>query len=133
MIVLLSAAERLDTWVFWVGIAIPVVSIAALVLWQLFAHVTGKLVKTRTPVRQSPEPPQTPARNDPESLERTCAALEESLARAYLVLAESWLRKGEPQRASAVLQRVIQRCPETNEARIARERLGQLGVSDDSP
>jgi uncharacterized protein len=48
---------RLDTWVFRVGIAIPILCIAVLVLWHLVNHLLGKLVKRRTTFRHSPEPP----------------------------------------------------------------------------
>jgi len=48
---------RLDTWVFRVSIAIPLLCIAVLVLWHLANHLLGKLVKRRKTFRHSPEPP----------------------------------------------------------------------------
>jgi hypothetical protein len=50
---------RLDTWVFRVSIAVPLVCIAALVLWHLVNHLVGKLVNKRKVIRHSPEPPLT--------------------------------------------------------------------------
>ncbi len=68
-------------------------------------------------------------KNDPDRLGQVCAALVESLADTYLDLAESWLRKGEPQQAAAAWEKVIQSCPETRQAQLARERLRQMGVA----
>ncbi|HEV3119321.1 MAG TPA: hypothetical protein VGY58_19860 [Gemmataceae bacterium] len=47
---------RLDTWVLRVGIAIPLLCIAVLVLWHLIAYLAGKLVKKPKSLRHSPEP-----------------------------------------------------------------------------
>ena len=47
---------RLDTWVLRVGIAIPLLCIAVLVLWHLIAYLVGKLVKKPKSLRHSPEP-----------------------------------------------------------------------------
>jgi|GEM_PF-4677982 len=47
---------RLDTLIFRVSIAVPLVCIAALVLWHLVNHLVGKLVKKRKVIRHSPEP-----------------------------------------------------------------------------
>jgi hypothetical protein len=68
-------------------------------------------------------------RNDPERLQQVCAALAESLAETYLDLAESWLRKGEPGQAAASWQKLVQNCPETRQAQVARERLRQQGAA----
>ena len=152
------AVDRIDTWVFKVGIAIPLVCIAGLVLWHLFAFLTGKLVNKPKTRRQAPEPPtalqslkRLPSdklafvdspeiseatqltaqiKNDPERLERACAALVESLAEMYLELAESWLRKGQPQQAAAALKKIVQSCPETRQAQLAQVRLRQQGAAE---
>ncbi len=47
---------RLDTWVFGVSIAIPLLCIAVLVLWHLVTGLLGKLAKKRKTFRHSPEP-----------------------------------------------------------------------------
>ena len=122
----LFAIERIETWVIRVSIAVPVVCLAALALWHLAAYLAGKLAKERKAVRQSPEPDHF--ETDPQKLEQTCAGIVQSLAEMYLKLAESWLRKGQPQEAAAVLQKLIERCPETRQAQLARDRLQQLGA-----
>jgi len=203
------AVDRIDTWVFRVSIAIPLVCLAALVLWHLVAYLGGKLVKKRKPLRHALEPARpgepdprrlpgeqtragvppivppagpkeaqedrtrrarellaltredfskqrfpsclerckalagnfpdlpegaeakqlaTQIKNDPERLQQVCAAHVDSLAETYLELAESWLRKGEPEQAAAALQKLVQSCPETRQAQVARERLRQLGA-----
>jgi hypothetical protein len=145
------AAERLDTWIFRVSIAIPVVCLAGLVVWYVVSSLAGKLVKKRKPVRLSPEPPSAfrspkplPREqalagapvdtgqiiNDPERLQRTCDALVESLAERYLELANCWLQTGQPQQAAAALQKIVQKCPETRQAAEARDRLRQLEAAD---
>jgi hypothetical protein len=140
------AVERIDTWVFWVSITIPVVCLAALLLWHLVAFLAGKRTKTRKPARISPEPPERlpsatrlplspaspadaqadPINSDPQRLQQACAALEQSLAAMYLELAESWLAKDQPRQAAAALQRIVQSLPETPQARFAQDRLRQL-------
>jgi hypothetical protein len=137
------AADRIDTWVLRVSIAIPVACLAGLVLWHLVTYLAGKLAKKRKASRQAPEPRSDLSegavgkqlsgqiKNDPERLERACAALVESLAEMYLELAESWLRKGQPQQAAAALQKIVQSCPETRQAQAARDRLRQLGAAED--
>jgi hypothetical protein len=136
------AADRIDTWVLKVSIAIPVVCLAGLVLWHLVAYLARKLLKRRKTVRHAAEPRPdlsegggkqlaAPIKSDPERLERACAALVESLAEMYLELAESWLRKGQTQQAVAALQKIVQICPETRQAQVARDRLRQLGAAED--
>jgi hypothetical protein len=143
----LFAADRIDTWVLWVGIAIPVVGLVALGLWHLVSYLTGKLPKQPRTFRHSPEPPspsrfptplprgQAPATDDPERLQQACAALEDALAEKYLELAESWRRRGQPRKAAAALQKVLQVCPERHPAQVARERLQKIGkeVEDHRP
>ncbi len=41
------AAGQIETWVFRVSVAIPVVCLAALLLWHLVVYLRGKLVGTR--------------------------------------------------------------------------------------
>jgi hypothetical protein len=140
----LFAADRLDTWVLKVSIAIILVCVAGLGLWHLVAYLVGKLPKKPRTVRHSPEPPspiqspnllprvRAPAdvasiKDDPERLQAACVALEDSLAEIYLALAESWLRRGQPQKAAAALKKVLQICPEKRQAKIAQDRLQQLG------
>jgi hypothetical protein len=119
--------NRIDVWVFRVGIAIPVVCLVGIVTWRLVSYGARRLRRERRPVRESPEPGTTSRRNDPERLERACAAMEETLAQMYLDLAESWLRAGQVRQAMAVWQQVVARCPETPQAQIARNRLREMG------
>jgi hypothetical protein len=192
------AVDRIDTWVFRVGMAIPLVCLAGLVLWHLLGFLSRKLGNKRTGRNVEREawgagPPSsrsaphashftpfvgtedasadrtrragellaltrddfskqrfsscldrckalaetfsdlpegaeakqlaTQIKNDPDRLERACAALVGSLADLYLELAECWLRKGEPEQAAAALRKLIQTCPETQQAQMARDRL----------
>jgi hypothetical protein len=136
--------DRMDTWVLWVSIAIPVVCIVGLGLWHLVAYVARKLPKKPRTVRLSPEPPSPiqsaqllargrapvdvpPTGDDPERLQQACAALEDSLAERYLELAECWLRRGRPQKAVAVLNKILQVCPERPQAQLAQDRLQEIG------
>ncbi len=140
----LFAADRMDTWVLKVSIAIPLVCIAGLGLWHLMVFLAGKLPKKPRTVRYSPEPPSSiqsrefppreraltkvaPARDSLEQLQQACTDLEDSLAAAYMALAESWLRNGQPQRAAAALKKILQVCPERRQAQLARDRLQQIG------
>jgi hypothetical protein len=140
----LLAEDRMDVWVLKVSIAILLVCIAGLGLWHLVAYLTRKLPKKRRSVRQSPEPPSATqslklpphtsalgevlqAADDPETVQQVCTALEDSLADAYLELAESWLRRGEPRKAVAVLEKILQICPARRQAELARQRLQQIG------
>jgi hypothetical protein len=125
----LFAVDRMDTWVVRVSFAIPLVCLAALVLWHLISYLAGKLSTKPRTYRQSPEPPQ-PSRlpaDDPEHLEQACAALEDSLAERYMALGESWLRKGQPQKAAATFSKVLRVCPEGRQAPLAQERLREIG------
>jgi hypothetical protein len=123
MSILLLAVPRIDTFIFWFSVTIPPLCILCLVAWHLLRRWSGKRVKQRQPIRISPEPAQPLPKNDPPHLERACVALVESLARKYLELAESWMRQGQPENAVVAWQQILQRCPETREAQIARERL----------
>jgi hypothetical protein len=146
------AADRMDTWVLTVSVAIPLVCLAGLALWHLAAYLARKLPKKPRPVRHSPEPPApspspkflarergpaevAPTRGDPERLQQACTALEDSLGEKYLELAEGWLRQGQPQKAAAALKRVLQICPEKLQAQLAQDRLRQMGnqVGDQHP
>jgi hypothetical protein len=52
----LFSVDRMDTWVLKVSIAIPVVALAGLVLWNLVSWLAGKLVKKRRKFRPALEP-----------------------------------------------------------------------------
>jgi hypothetical protein len=122
-------ADRVDTWVIRVSIGLPILILACFLLWHLVGYVSRKLGGKRVAVRQSPEPPKpvaTPVQADPEQMERECAVLAETLAEKYLKLAELWTQQGQPQRATAVLRKIVQACPESPHALAARERLEQL-------
>jgi hypothetical protein len=134
---MMFGTERIDTWVFKVGIAVPVVCIAGLGLWHLVAYLVGKLPKKPRIARQSPEPAESPklrapagadpTEDDAERLQQACSALEDSLAEKYMELAESWRRSGQFHKAAVTWKKVIQACPETRQAQLARDRLQQMG------
>jgi hypothetical protein len=140
----LFAADRMDTWVLKVSIAIVLVCIAGLGLWHLVAYLVGKLPKKPRTVRQSPEPPSAiqsatvpprvravtdvaPTSDEPERLQHACTVLEDSLVETYTQLAESWLRRGQPRKAVAALKKILQICPERQQAQLAQDRLRQIG------
>jgi hypothetical protein len=50
------ALDRMDTWVLKVSIAIPVVCVAALLLWQVVTYLAGKLPGKRKAARVALEP-----------------------------------------------------------------------------
>ena len=129
MMIAVAEPERIDTWVFRVGIAIPLVCLAVLVLWQLLSYLGRKRGRERRAARESPEPKAPSPQDDPARLERACAALEERLAQMYLDLAESWIRAGQTQQAVAVWEKVVERSPQTAQAQVARERLRRPGSS----
>jgi hypothetical protein len=122
--------ERIDTWVIRAAIAVPVVCVTGVALWHLVGYLARKMARPRV-ARLSPEPPDAfrsnqAAETDPEQLERACANQAEVLAELYLKLAESWLSQGQPQRATAALQKLLERCPDTRQAKLARDRLQQI-------
>jgi hypothetical protein len=151
---LFGAAERIDTWVLRVSIAIPVLCIAGLGLWQLVAFLNRRLGRRPRILRHSPEPPArspSPAHlplagaptdmlpadrharellalagDDPEQLEQACTALADTLAEMYMKLGESWLRKGKKLQAAAAWNQVVQMFPGKPEAQFARDRLRQI-------
>jgi hypothetical protein len=128
------AVDRLDMWVLKVSIAIPLVCIAGLVLWQFVAYLIRKLPrKPRRAARVSPEPPSRQSLMLPERLQKACTDLEDSLAARYIELAESWLRSGQPQKAAATLNKVLRLCPERSQAQVARDRLEQIGKQGEAP
>jgi hypothetical protein len=122
------AAERVDTWVLKVSIALPLVLLAGLVVWHLVGYLVGQRPRKRRVVRESPEPPSAPTRDDPEQLQQACTALEEALAQKYLELAEGWLRRGQTQQAAAALSKVIQLRPQSHPAQVAHNRLQAMGL-----
>lgn len=106
----------------------PLVCVAGLALWHFVSFLAGKLAKKTRVSRLSPEPPSglgssSTAPSDSELLERACESQTEILADMYLRLAESL---GQRQRAIVALQKLIERCPETRQALVARDRLSQL-------
>jgi hypothetical protein len=138
----LFAIVRMDEWVLIVGIAIPVLCIAGLVLWHLVGYLAGKLVTKPKVYRHALEPPPPMERpdavakglqavkrlvaeikNDPEQLQRFSAALEDSLAEMYLELAESWLRADEHEKEAVILQKILQSFPNSRHALAAQDRL----------
>jgi hypothetical protein len=138
------AADRMDMWVLIGSIAFVVLCAAALGLWHLIAYLAGKLPKKPRTVKDVPEPPEAsqssklrprvrvpaqaaPTGDDLERLHQACTALEDSLSETYLELAESWLRRGEPQKAAIALKKILQVCPDRHQARLAQERLLQIG------
>lgn len=139
------ALGTIEKWVLIVSIGIVLICAVGLVLWQLIAHLTGKLPKKpRIARRQSPEPPEPTkpsepltrfrasaesagVADDPERLQQACTAAEESLAQMYWELAESWSQSGHPQKAAAALRKILQICPETAQAQLAKERLEKIG------
>jgi hypothetical protein len=145
------ASLRLDEWVFKVGIAIPLVFLAGLGLWQLITHLGGKLPKRARAVRISPEPPSSERRlrdqpapgrvengvdsmaGTPEQLQQICTEREDELAGAYMALAESWSRQGQLLNAAAALKKVLQLCPERHPARLAGERLERIRAQLQDP
>ena len=138
------AVYRIDTWVLIASIAILLMCIAGLGLWRLIAYLFGKLPKKPRMARQSPEPPSAilapkllphvrvqgeaaPSGDDPEKLQQACSALETSLAEVCMELAESWLRRGQPQKAAVALRKILQICPDRHQAKLAEDRLQQIG------
>src|SRR5205807_9484244 len=65
-------------------------------------------------------------KSNPEWMQNACDNLSERLGGLYLSLAETWLRKGQPQQATACLERVVRMFPGTRQAEMAQVRLGQV-------
>jgi hypothetical protein len=155
----LFGVERIDTWVLRVSIAIPLLCLAGLALWQVVAYLTRKLAKKPRILRHSPEPSApnpspmrlpgaladilpaaqharellTLAGDDPERLEQACTALEDALAEMYLDEAERWLHAGQQPRGVAAFKKVLQACPGGRPAVVAQERLRQIGAQTCRP
>lgn len=53
----LFAVERIDTWIFRVSIAVPLVCLAGLLLWHLVAYLGGRVRGKPKVLRHAPEPP----------------------------------------------------------------------------
>jgi hypothetical protein len=51
------AVERMDTWIFRVSVAVPVVCLAGLLLWHLVAYLGGRVRGKPKILRHAPEPP----------------------------------------------------------------------------
>jgi cytochrome c-type biogenesis protein CcmH/NrfG len=146
---LIFAVDRLDTWVLRASIAIPLMCLVVLGVWNLAAWLARKLPQKPRKVRESPEPPspanpwERPAwsqawkesalgRESPERLEQACLALENSLANAWLELAESLVRAGQLEKAVVVWNKVVQICPDRPQAQLARDRIEQIGKGSHS-
>jgi hypothetical protein len=131
----LFAVDRIDIWVLWFSIAVALLSVVGLVVWQLAGYLARKLTRRRA-VRQSPEPSAPPGcasqiKNDPERLKQACAAQEARLAQMYLELAEASMQRGEAEQTAAALRKIVRMCPETRQAQEARDRLQRLGTAED--
>jgi thioredoxin-like negative regulator of GroEL len=65
-------------------------------------------------------------KNNPEWMRAACDSLTDRLSLLYLSLAETWLRKGQPQQAVVILERVVQQFPGTRQAEAAQIRLSYI-------
>jgi hypothetical protein len=65
-------------------------------------------------------------KNNPEWMRSACDSLTDRLGLLYMSLAETWLRKGQPQQAVAILERVVQQFPGTRQAEAAQIRLSYI-------
>jgi thioredoxin-related protein len=65
-------------------------------------------------------------KNNPEWLQRACETISDRLSGLYLYLAESWLRRGQPQRATPYLERIVQNFPGSRQAEAAKVRLATI-------
>jgi thioredoxin-related protein len=72
-------------------------------------------------------------KRNPEWMRQACDTLGEQLGGMYLALAESWLRKGQPQQAAVILERVVQTFPGSRQAEIAQVRLSQITAQPARP
>ncbi len=61
-----------------------------------------------------------------EWLQTACDNLSERLGSLYLALAETLVKKGQPQQAQQILQRIIQSFPGSRQAETAQVRLNQV-------
>lgn len=65
-------------------------------------------------------------KSNPEWIKNACDTLSERLGGMYLALADALLKKGQPQQAQQILQRVIQAFPGSRQAETAQLRLEQV-------
>jgi thioredoxin-related protein len=72
-------------------------------------------------------------KNNPEWMRQACDSLSEQLGGMYMALAESWLRKGQPQQAAAILERLVQAFPGSRHAELAQVRLSQITAQPARP
>ncbi len=65
-------------------------------------------------------------KSNPAWMQSACDSLSERLGGLYLALADALVKKGQPQQAQKILQRVIQTFPGSRQAETAQVRLGQV-------
>lgn len=65
-------------------------------------------------------------KNNPDWMRQACDSLTDRLGYMYLSLAETWVKKGQPQQAVVLLERVGRMFPGTRQAEAAQTRLAQL-------
>src|SRR5262249_28867002 len=57
---------------------------------------------------------------------RACETISDRFGGLYLSLAETWLRRGQPQRATPYLERIVQNFPGSRQAEAAKVRLATI-------
>jgi hypothetical protein len=118
----LAAIERIDTWVLAVSIAVPLVCVAALLLWHLAAGLAGKRGVRRKAARLAPEPPAPPSAPPPTDAQVDSARR----ARELLALARDDFRN---QRLAGCLERcqaLAATFPDLPESAEARQLASQI-------
>jgi thioredoxin-like negative regulator of GroEL len=88
---------------------------------ELLLSTYGDLPESQEAVKLS-----TDIKNNPDWLQGACDLMGDRLGGLYLSLADSLLKRGDPQRATYYLQRVIQAFPGSRQAESAQIRLSQL-------
>jgi hypothetical protein len=120
---------RIDTWVFWVAIAIPLACVVGLALWHLLATVARGLAKARRPARQSPEPSRAfPVVTAIKSAESTSGdrAERSRCARDLLALAYEAFRDGRYRDTLDHARALSATFPDLAEAAEARRLIEQI-------
>lgn len=65
-------------------------------------------------------------KNNPERMQQVCDGLPDVLSLVYLATAETKIKKGEPQQAMFLLERILQAFPNSKHAEQAQVRLSQI-------
>ncbi len=65
-------------------------------------------------------------KSNPAWMQTACENLSDRLSTLYLSLAETLLKKGQPQQATAYLERIVKAFPNTRQADVAQLRLTQI-------